>query len=179
MHEIITNLYLGGLRDRRDNEVLKTCSIRGVVTCCTQWEARDVIYPPPGGTATIPLCHVDVADSGVEPISEFFNDAADFIDKFLNRGESVLVHCKSGVSRSATVILCYLVTRKNFSLHDAFFHVRSKREVVSPNMGFMRQLCAVERSTHSRPSPSICMLKYMDWYTADFGDRSAVPELCP
>ena len=51
----------------------------------------------------------------------------------------VLVHCAVGVSRSATLVLAYLMIRQNLTLVDAIKTVKDHRGVI-PNRGFLRQL---------------------------------------
>eukprot|EP00921_Rhytidocystis_pertsovi_P008390 GHVQ01013753.1.p1 GENE.GHVQ01013753.1~~GHVQ01013753.1.p1 ORF type:complete len:1123 (-),score=293.28 GHVQ01013753.1:145-3513(-) len=94
-------------------------------------------------------CHltyfrVPIDDTSYQPINLYFEEAGDFIDSFLLRGEGVLVHCKAGVSRSVTIILSYLVGRMNFKLLRGFYHVLSRRKIICPNVGFMEQLCEYE-----------------------------------
>jgi len=47
----------------------------------------------------------------------------------------VLVHCVSGVSRSATTILAWFMTRKHMSLHDALIYLKGARPQTKPNPG--------------------------------------------
>ena len=49
------------------------------------------------------------------------------------------MHCFQGMSRSATVVLAFLMLHRDMSLLDAIKHVR-KRRAIHPNAGFMRQL---------------------------------------
>ena len=56
----------------------------------------------------------------------------------------VLVHCRAGVSRSASVVLAYMVRFANFNLNDAFVYLRAARPAVTPNLGFMEKLVAYE-----------------------------------
>lgn len=51
----------------------------------------------------------------------------------------VLVHCTVGVSRSATLVLAYLMIRQNLTLVEAIKTVKDHRGVI-PNRGFLRQL---------------------------------------
>lgn len=53
---------------------------------------------------------------------------------------SVGVHCMVGVSRSASVVIAYLMKRAGVSRDDALSFVQSVRPVVCPNPGFQQQL---------------------------------------
>ena len=57
---------------------------------------------------------------------------------FLFAGK-VLVHCTVGVSRSATLVLAYLMIRQNMTLVEAIKTVKDHRGII-PNRGFLRQL---------------------------------------
>lgn len=50
-----------------------------------------------------------------------------------------------GISRSATLVCAYLVATTPMRAREAIAHVQSKRGIVSPNIGFRRQLVAWER----------------------------------
>lgn len=66
------------------------------------------------------------------------------------RAARVLVHCREGVSRSATVVLAYLLLRARepvASVEEALRLVRSRRSVC-PNGGFLVQLVQLERRLH-------------------------------
>ena len=56
----------------------------------------------------------------------------------------VLVHCRGGISRSATTCLAYLMYSRSLRLDDAFDYVRARRDVISPNANFMMQLVQFE-----------------------------------
>lgn len=51
----------------------------------------------------------------------------------------VLVHCAMGVSRSATIVLAFLMIFENMTLVDAIQTVQAHRDIC-PNSGFLRQL---------------------------------------
>ena len=69
---------------------------------------------------------------------------------YVCRGEACLIHCRNGMSRSATVAIAYLMKYQGMSLIQAFKFVRDHRPCVSPNPGFMRQLVDFERSLYGR-----------------------------
>lgn len=56
----------------------------------------------------------------------------------------VLVHCVVGVSRSATLVLAYLMLHQQLSLQQAIITVRERRWIF-PNRGFLRQLCQLDQ----------------------------------
>lgn len=51
-----------------------------------------------------------------------------------------MVHCFAGVSRSATIVIAFLMQECGMSLKDAYNHVKQKRYFIHPNDGFKRQL---------------------------------------
>ncbi|XP_037537081.1 dual specificity protein phosphatase 26-like [Nematolebias whitei] len=82
---------------------------------------------------------IEARDSCDYNMSINFQPAADFMHRALSRGGKVLVHCHVGVSRSATLVLAYLMLRQNLPLVEAICAVKNNRGVI-PNRGFLRQL---------------------------------------
>lgn len=62
----------------------------------------------------------------------------------MSSSAKVLVHCVVGVSRSATLVLAYLMLRQQMSLRQAVIAVRQHRWVF-PNRGFLHQLCQLDQ----------------------------------
>ena len=57
-----------------------------------------------------------------------------------------LVHCAFGISRSASVIAAWLLSRRKFTtLEETMDCLRRARPKVSPNMGFLSMLRALEQ----------------------------------
>lgn len=69
-------------------------------------------------------------------------------------GGCVLVHCLAGRSRSAALVLAYLVKHLDLSLRSAFLHLRACRPAVRPNSGFFSQLIEFERQIRGSTSVS-------------------------
>ncbi len=53
---------------------------------------------------------------------------------------NVLVHCQAGVSRSASVVIAFLIKKFKVDFSEALNFVQSKRKVVNPNEGFKLSL---------------------------------------
>jgi len=54
------------------------------------------------------------------------------------------VHCSAGVSRSAAVVLYYVMRHKRVSLQAAWDDVLRIKPDITPNLGFMKQLSSIE-----------------------------------
>eukprot|EP00696_Hemimastix_kukwesjijk_P000621 gnl/Hemi2/10824_TR3710_c0_g1_i1.p1 gnl/Hemi2/10824_TR3710_c0_g1~~gnl/Hemi2/10824_TR3710_c0_g1_i1.p1 ORF type:complete len:118 (-),score=23.54 gnl/Hemi2/10824_TR3710_c0_g1_i1:133-486(-) len=89
---------------------------------------------------------IPVDDTAHQALHRHFAAACDFIEDARSRGDSVLVHCVAGISRSASVVLAYLVKCTERSLLDSFRLVRACRPLIEPNLGFWRQLVDWEKS---------------------------------
>jgi len=169
--QILPYLYLGGVQAASDTESLVQQGIRAVCCCC-----RELEFPTNEFNKDIEYYRVDVEDMSREPIELYWPEATEFIHSWVSREQPVLVHCRAGVSRSASCVIAYLITYHNMSLHDAFFLVRSRRSIVTPNLGFMEKLGEFEEAKRGT-EPSIEINKYMSWYTTP--ERAAVPDLKP
>jgi protein-tyrosine phosphatase len=78
-------------------------------------------------------------DDPKEQLSKYFKECLEFVQTAIAAGGIVLVHCFSGVSRSATVV-AYLMQHHSMGLTKAVTLVRSKRSRINPNPGFVMQL---------------------------------------
>lgn len=67
------------------------------------------------------------------------------IDRVLSSGQTVLVHCMAGVSRSASMIIYYLMRKYGMSFDDAYKLVKSRRSIINPNRSFEAQLRRYDR----------------------------------
>mmetsp|Transcript_17128 Transcript_17128/g.31060 ORF Transcript_17128/g.31060 Transcript_17128/m.31060 type:complete len:314 (+) Transcript_17128:621-1562(+) len=78
-----------------------------------------------------------------------FEKSAAFLEKAMESTSSVVyVHCAGGVSRSASVVLYWLITRRGLRLCAAWRTVKEAREVIGPNAAFMGLLLDAERELY-------------------------------
>lgn len=80
---------------------------------------------------------VFIEDHEDEPIHTEFKDCIDFINRI---DGPVLVHCVAGISRSATIVIAYLMKEMGMDYADAYNYVKERRRIINPNSGFKRQL---------------------------------------
>lgn len=75
-----------------------------------------------------------------EDITEYLEECIEFIKDAITKNGKVLVHCAYGVSRSASVVIGYLIKEKHMSYEEAYNFVKEKRNIIEPNEGFKTQL---------------------------------------
>ncbi|KAJ3727463.1 protein-tyrosine phosphatase-like protein [Lentinula raphanica] len=77
-----------------------------------------------------------VCDDGIDTLEPQLEPICDWIDQARQEGGQVLVHCRVGVSRSATVTIAYVMKHLSLPLVDAYLIVRSRRlsVLIQPNM---------------------------------------------
>jgi predicted protein tyrosine phosphatase len=138
---VIDNVYIGGFRCAMNLELLKVNNISRVLVC-----GRGLSCPFRVQGIEYLQFHLD--DDDEQNISHCFDPAYKFITECVkgedDYGGNVLIHCYAGVSRSATIVIAYLMRQHLLSLKDAKSLLRSKRPCISPNDGFISQLEAYE-----------------------------------
>lgn len=98
---------------------------------------------------------IPVEDIDYSNLRRHFDEVADRIAREARRGGKTVVHCMAGISRSATMVLAYLVKHHGMSLSAAYEYVLSIRPCIHPNTGFWRQLIAYEEARRGRRSMRI------------------------
>ena len=63
---------------------------------------------------------------------EFFEPCHDFIDKALDQGKNVMVHCLAGAHRAGTTGVSYMMKVGNLKYADARKIAKQRRSVVDP-----------------------------------------------
>lgn len=87
---------------------------------------------------------INVFDDPNSNISQYFDEASDIIHNVALSGRRTLVHCVAGISRSASLVIAYLMKHQNLTLLEAYNHVKQKRSSIRPNCGFFKQLIEYE-----------------------------------
>ena len=130
--KIKDRLYLGDEAGAKDVDGLKK---REITFVCGFTKESDYEHDP-----DIDYHHVSIVDSSTTSLLELFDPIYDLIKCSIDYGDVVYVHCLAGVSRSASIVIAYLMRDNNWSYAYAYRYVKSKRQCICPNPGFVRQL---------------------------------------
>lgn len=137
---------LGGLAEGQVVELLSSKKVSRVVVCGVPGRDKHVTTLQKGAAV------VEIADSHVHVVPIADSDTADLAAQlwpaieFLRSAvkecpaESVLVACRQGASRSASVIIAYTMAAQRISALAAFRDVATARWRVWPNAGFVKKL---------------------------------------
>eukprot|EP00930_Biecheleria_cincta_P056269 TRINITY_DN42418_c0_g1_i1.p1 TRINITY_DN42418_c0_g1~~TRINITY_DN42418_c0_g1_i1.p1 ORF type:complete len:782 (-),score=95.94 TRINITY_DN42418_c0_g1_i1:111-2456(-) len=126
-------LFISGYQVASDEDALRARKITHIVN--TAADICDCCFPDKFQYRTYYL-----KDANWEEISLLFYKTLEWIHEAISKGGRVLVHCREGVSRSATFIIAYLMWRLNLSFEAAHDHIRQARPICNPNTGFTCQL---------------------------------------
>lgn len=84
--------------------------------------------------------NIRVYDDDKTDLLKHWDNTFKYISKARNEGSKVLVHCKMGISRSASVVIAYAMKAYNWNFDKALKHVKKKRSCIKPNTNFLNQL---------------------------------------
>ncbi|CAF0987626.1 unnamed protein product [Rotaria magnacalcarata] len=127
-------LYIGGLKSLGNRVRLTRLKITHILSV--------VFIPPAKNLVPSHIKHLFLkADDHIAfNIRQYFEQACAFIDEARQSKGGVLVHCVCGVSRSTSLCCAYLMKHHSMSLEQALVQIRSRRHIIQPNIGFLRQL---------------------------------------
>eukprot|EP01132_Coremiostelium_polycephalum_P002190 gene2190-2693_t len=124
-------IYLGGADNAHSRVQLQNLKITYIVNMAK--EINDLyahIYK---------YYRANLEDNPKANILDHFEPIFKFMDEAKEKNTGVLVHCAMGISRSATVVIAYLM-RNGLSYQEAYKLVKFKRSMIHPNHGFYRTL---------------------------------------
>jgi protein-tyrosine phosphatase len=134
LSQITENLYLGNLYDAQNIPYLLSIGIQKVLSLIT--DPQLLYYPK-----EIEHKLIKINDFPRENIIQYFGECLLFIED--NR--KILVHCVAGASRSATIVIAYLMWKNQLDYKESAKFVEQIRPCINPNYGFVRQLQIFEK----------------------------------
>nr|GMD03469.1 dual specificity protein phosphatase PHS1 isoform X1 [Ipomoea batatas] len=142
--KVTDTMFIGGALAARSVYTLQHFGITHILClCANEIGQSDSQFPGLFLYQNFSIC--DNEDSN---ITDIFEEAHDFIDHVEKINGKILVHCFEGKSRSATLVLAYLMLRKNFTLLQAWNTLKLVHRRALPNDGFARVLMDLDKKLH-------------------------------
>ncbi|XP_029998481.1 protein phosphatase Slingshot homolog 1 isoform X2 [Sphaeramia orbicularis] len=133
---IFDHVYLGSEWNASNLEELQETGVGYILNVTRE---IDNFFP-----GTFSYHNIRVYDEETTDLLAHWNDTYNFIVKAKKNHSKCLVHCKMGVSRSASTVIAYAMKEFGWSLEKAYNFVKQKRSITRPNPAFMRQLAEYE-----------------------------------
>ena len=132
--QILPRLFIGNSSSAKDLSFLSSSGISRILSCGSEFKSGST-FPD------IERVVLDIQDNEwLEGRTEAeFDRGVQQLRTWMDGGETVLVHCKAGVSRSVTTVLLYLMGM-GWTLSDAFAVVHSGRPRAYPYAMYWRLL---------------------------------------
>ena len=142
--QIFKWLFLGSCKNAFNNEELINIGITHVLNCAM--EINDDNLPK-----NIKYLHIKIIDTIKFNILSCFEKTNKFIEEARTfRNGKILIHCKFGISRSASILIGYLIKYYGYTVNSAIEFIKKKRKKINPNQGFMKQLNIFEKKIKGR-----------------------------
>ena len=119
----------GALPFSRDVPHLLASGVTGVINMCIEYPGPKNTYAQ-SGVQQLHLPTVDFTPPDLDDIHR----AIDFIEKHVEAGGKVYVHCKAGRGRSATVVLCWLMLRRQLTPEQAAAYLVKQRPHINKGL---------------------------------------------
>ena len=132
--KIVSNLYLGSSFNAYDLEILKKLNINVIINVTKEMgnfhqdNLKLTYYKYP------------IYDDNNDDISDILTESCEIIDYHLNTNDIILVHCYMGASRSASVVINYLMFKLNLNYKSALAYVKEKRPIINLSEKFNQTL---------------------------------------
>lgn len=159
-NEVYPNILIGDAPTAMCTNMLKRMGVTHVVNAAQGTDRNygfvntNKGYYEHAGIKFLGIPALDMMSFKLDP---YFKEVTDFIEKAMNTGGKVLVHCRCGISRSSTLVLAYLMMNRGMTAQEATRVVRAQREII-PNNGFLQQLCDLnEQLARERRRKNSCI----------------------
>jgi Leucine-rich repeat (LRR) protein/protein tyrosine phosphatase (PTP) superfamily phosphohydrolase (DUF442 family) len=134
--KVLDHLFISNALAASNQRALKTLGITHVI--CAAFEEDATKFP--GITHKV----MNWNDAHTQLVLDHLEIALKFIEGAVNKGGKVLVHCQAGISRSATIVISWLMYAEKMRFKQALQYVKERRPIVNPNIGFTQQLLQYE-----------------------------------
>ncbi len=128
--EILPNIYIGPI-DSVEPEKLKQIGITNIVICGNNLKNSN--------HKDFSCLELLIDDCLEQDLTEYIKLVNKYIDN-IGQNKKVLIHCYSGISRSGSILIAYIMYKNKISYEQAYQFVKSRYEPIFPNENFQAQL---------------------------------------
>lgn len=112
--EVAPRVYLGARPFSRDVAPLRKLGVTAVVNTCEEYAGPIVEYEK-HGIDQLRVPTIDFTEMRLDDIEK----GVEFVQRHLDQGGGVYIHCKAGRARSATIAVCWLVAAQGITPEEA------------------------------------------------------------
>lgn len=112
--EVAPGVFLGARPFSRDVAPLRKLGVTGVVNTCEEY-AGPIIEYQKHGIDQLRVPTIDFTEMRLDDIEK----GVEFVQRHLDQGGGVYIHCKAGRARSATIAVCWLVAAQGITPEEA------------------------------------------------------------
>ncbi|KAL1836879.1 hypothetical protein VTJ49DRAFT_4535 [Mycothermus thermophilus] len=131
---VLDHMYLGNLGHANNPDLLRALGVGQMLSVGETAMWRDGELEEWGEENLLTVRGVQ--DNGIDELGSEFERCLSFIDRGLARNTATLVHCRVGVSRSATICIAEVMRRRRLSFPRAYCFVRARRlnVIIQPHL---------------------------------------------
>ncbi|KAF9870546.1 pps1 dual specificty phosphatase [Colletotrichum karsti] len=177
---VLDYMYLGNLGHANNPDLLRALGISQILSVgeTSMWKEGQLEL---WGAENV--CVVQgVQDNGIDPLRDEFERCLEFIGEFLflfgsmenanfltdrgrRNGTATLVHCRVGVSRSATICIAEVMRALDLSFPRAYCFVRARRlnVIIQPHLRFAYELLKWEELNQVKKHGSSGIKRELEW----------------
>jgi len=113
-----------------------------------RFDIVDAISSETNKEVTFHILGIGIDDHINQNLSDSFDEVTELMRKYTTKNSKVLIHCRMGISRSASFVIAYLINYHNMTLLYALDYLKKKRPIIKPNDGFLQQLKRYEEKRY-------------------------------
>ncbi|VDK38416.1 unnamed protein product [Dibothriocephalus latus] len=171
---ILPHLYLGNYQDAANLSLLKRLGVTHILNV-----TRDLPMAFEE-TNSFHYLRLPALDSTEQNIYPFFEKAIEFIDGAKETRGVVLVHCLAGISRSASIVMAYMLYHTPLTVLEAYKLLQSLRPIADPNLAFLGQLDSFRRLINPDNSNKSVTEALMNmWKRLSVEEENSSPTIVP